>query len=217
MFDRVLNTSYSVYWECYIFQTNQPKWNMALLWRLYRSRLTQQKKFGLQSLDFLCLLMQKQKSGFKLANCDLQINYVFWQITLSIFLWNLWIKAFLLWEFSEKLLFTLQALQFAYISKKIWHSTSFSLIWTFLSPNPNWGAYSAPLHHRSVATADLIVADHFWKALWCLLCLFISDIKGLSVFQYSFHCNQDTLFYIGDNCFVNMESCFSYYNKANVS
>ena len=119
MFDRVLNTSYSVYWECYIFQTNQPKWNMALLWRLYRSRLTQQKKFGLQSLDFLCLLMQKQKSGSKLANCDLQINFVFWQITLSIFLWNLWIKAFLLWEFSEKLLFTLQALQLLISQKNI--------------------------------------------------------------------------------------------------
>ena len=127
MFDRVLNTSYSVYWECYIFQTNQPKWNMALLRRLYRSRLKQQKKFGLQSLDFLCLLMQKQKSGSKLANCDLQINFVFWQITLSIFLWNLWIKAFLLWEFSEKLLFTLQTLQFAYIPEK--YNTLHHFLW----------------------------------------------------------------------------------------
>ena len=39
--------------------------------------------FGLHSSEFLFLLVQKQKSGFKLANCDSQINFVFLQITLN--------------------------------------------------------------------------------------------------------------------------------------
>ena len=118
--------------------------------------------------------MQKQKSGFELANCDWQINFVFLRTPLSIFLWNLWIKAYLLWEFSEKFLFTLQALQFAYISKKYDSLHYFLWFAFFLSPKPQF------------ATADLIIADHFWKDLWCLLCLFISDIKGFSVFPIYF-------------------------------
>ena len=50
---------------------------MALLGKLYRSRLEQQKKLGWLSLEFLFLLVQKQNSAFKLANCDLQINSLF--------------------------------------------------------------------------------------------------------------------------------------------
>lgn len=50
---------------------------MALLGKLYRSRLKQQEKLGLLSLEFLFLLVQKQNSVFKLANCDLQINCLF--------------------------------------------------------------------------------------------------------------------------------------------
>ena len=113
MFERVLNTPYFSLLECYIFQENKLKWNMALLGKLYRSRLKQQKELGLLSLEFLFLLVQKQNSAFKLANCDLQINFVFLQITLSIFLNEIY-------ESKQKIL----------------NYTLFSWIGTFFPPKP---------------------------------------------------------------------------------
>ena len=137
---------------------------MALLGKLYRSRLKQQKELGLLSLEFPFLLVQKQNSAFKLANCDLQINFVFLQITLTIFFkWNLWIKAFLLSEFKEKFLFTFKLYNLLISSKNIKLYTIF-LDWDFFCPQtPNWVACSPPPYHLAVGTADVVVGNHFWK------------------------------------------------------
>ena len=115
----------------------------------------------------MCYFQQRLNSGSKLAihkswftDHNSQINFVFSQITLSNFLWNLQIKTFLLLEFlfsgKPEFLFTLQAQQFAYILlQKVLNSTLFSCIWiAFWSQTRNGEAYNAPPYPLAVGTTQ---------------------------------------------------------------
>ena len=103
-----------------------------------------------------------QSANWQSTNSNSQIDFVFLQISLSIFFWNWWIKTFLLSEFlslgkprSFSLYFSLDNFCCILLQKML-HSTQFFCIWIAFCPK-------TPMDQIITGTTHEILADHFWK------------------------------------------------------